>query len=284
MHQKSVQPAIARLQKLFSRTTIRYLRYKSLQLTTRMLLKLLFRVKVVGLENIPKEGPVIIVANHSSVLDSLLISAFARRLVIFIAKDNYFKWYHPMRIFVGGGNGIPVDRNSPRSGSRAMKVAIALLEVGGALGIHPEGTRTPGGMVYKGNSSFVAMAQETNARVIPVALIGTETANSPGKLSLKLWTRITVVFGEPIDLPKDPDKTLKAKLLAMGRPIKTIAKLMGNIRKSRKVSGVESPADVFARRVMERIAELGRLEYVHEPPVRAKDVAKAKSKRQEVGS
>src|SRR5215210_6828165 len=138
------------------------------------LLRLLFRPKAKGLENIPAEGPVILAANHQSFLDDLLLPLVVPgRKVVFLAKADYFdKWY--LRWFFKGANVIPVRRESRSASDAALQTAVQALREGKVVGIFPEGTRSPDGRLYRGKTGVARMALEGQVPVVPVSIRGTD--------------------------------------------------------------------------------------------------------------
>src|SRR6266568_1126282 len=91
------------------------------------ILRLMYRPKTKGLENIPAEGPAIIAANHQSFLDDLLLPLMVKgRKVVFLAKADYFdKWY--LRWFFKGANVIPVRRGSKSAAEAALQAGVTAL-------------------------------------------------------------------------------------------------------------------------------------------------------------
>lgn len=170
-------------------------------------LRAAFRITVVGLENVPKDGPLICASNHEAVVDSFLIPALIKRRFTFMAKEEYFTATGPVgwvkKKFFGIA-AVPVKRGDRDDGKRALDTLSRALKGGGAVGLHPEGTRTPGDKVYKGKGGVIDLAWETGAKVLPVALSGTSTANPPGKRIPRFRTKITVTIGEPMTFTKPP--------------------------------------------------------------------------------
>src|SRR5919201_919065 len=132
------------------------------------LLKLLYRPKANGLENIP-EGPALLAGNHQSFLDDLLLPLVVPgRKVVFLAKADYFdKWY--LRWFFKGANVIPVRRESHSAAEDALRAGVKALRERKLIGIFPEGTRSPDGRLYRGKTGVARMALEARVPVIPVA-------------------------------------------------------------------------------------------------------------------
>jgi 1-acyl-sn-glycerol-3-phosphate acyltransferase len=161
------------------------------------LLRLLYRPKAVGLENIPADGPAIIAADHQSFLDDLLLPLVVpKRKVVFLAKAEYFdKWY--LRWFFKGANVIPVRRQNRSGAEAALQAGVQALREGKLVGIFPEGTRSPDGRLYRGKTGVARMALEAQAPIIPVAIMGTFEA-MPYDRKLPKRGRVEIRFGRPL--------------------------------------------------------------------------------------
>mgnify|MGYP000449497264 CR=1 FL=1 len=107
-----------------------------------LLLKIFWRMEVIGVENIPERGGVIIASNHVSYLDPIVLGVSTKRKIYFIAKKEVFSNYFGS-IILNKLNAFPVDRK--KIDMIAFKKTISILEGGGALGIFPEGTRSLNG-------------------------------------------------------------------------------------------------------------------------------------------
>lgn len=160
-------------------------------------LRLLYRPKAIGLENIP-EGPALLAANHQSFLDDLLLPLVVPgRKVVFLAKADYFdKWY--LRWFFKGANVIPVRRESRSGAEAALQTGVRALRDGNLVGIFPEGTRSPDGRLYRGKTGVARMALEAQVPIVPVAITGTFEA-LPYDRKLPKAGRVTIRFGKPLD-------------------------------------------------------------------------------------
>ncbi|HEX8099692.1 MAG TPA: lysophospholipid acyltransferase family protein [Actinomycetota bacterium] len=160
-------------------------------------LRLLYRPKAIGLENIPADGPAIIAANHQSFLDDLLLPLVVPgRKVVFLAKAEYFdKWY--LRWFFKGANVIPVRRESKSAAENALRAGVQALGEGQLVGIFPEGTRSPDGRLYRGKTGVARMALEARVPVIPAALIGTFEL-MPYDRKVPKAGKTEVRFGQPL--------------------------------------------------------------------------------------
>jgi 1-acyl-sn-glycerol-3-phosphate acyltransferase len=161
------------------------------------LLRLLYRPKARGLENIPAEGPVILVANHISFLDSMFIPLMVKRPVVYLGKADYFdkkrtKWFFRM------ANVIPVRREGGTAGEAAIQAGVRELKKGSIVGIYPEGTRSPDGRLYRGKTGVARMALLAGAPVIPVGVQGTSDIQPPDRKMMKLSGRVVVTYGKPL--------------------------------------------------------------------------------------
>jgi 1-acyl-sn-glycerol-3-phosphate acyltransferase len=165
------------------------------------LLRLLFRPWVIGIENVPADGPVIMASNHLSVLDSFVLPIVLPRRIVFIGKAEYFTGTgvrgRLVAGFMRGVGTIPLDRSGGKASEAALRTGLAHLEGGGVFGIYPEGTRSPDGRLYRGKTGVARLAIESGAPVVPVAMVGTDQAQPIGR-RLPRPMRIGVVLGEPV--------------------------------------------------------------------------------------
>ncbi|MFI7358440.1 lysophospholipid acyltransferase family protein [Streptomyces avidinii] len=169
------------------------------------LLRLLFRPRIEGLENIPAEGAAIVAGNHLSFSDHFLMPAILRRRITFLAKAEYFtgpgvKGRLTAAFFRSAGQ-IPVDRSGKNAGQAALREGLGVLAKDELLGIYPEGTRSHDGRLYKGKVGVAAMALGAGVPVVPCAMVGTFEIQPPGKKIPKI-RRVTIRFGEPLDFSR----------------------------------------------------------------------------------
>lgn len=157
------------------------------------MLKVVYRIKVSGGENIPLKGGVILAANHVSYLDPVVIGVGSRRKVNFLARHDLFR--NPLFAWIIRSLGaFPVKRNS--ADLSALKEAIKRLKSGKTLLIFPEGTRQDV-LTQKAHPGIGFLAAKTGVPVIPVFIKGTETA-LPKKAKFLRKSRIFVHFGKSI--------------------------------------------------------------------------------------
>jgi 1-acyl-sn-glycerol-3-phosphate acyltransferase len=169
------------------------------------LLKLVFRPRAEGVENVPTEGPAILASNHLSYADWLFMPLVVPRKVSFVAKAEYFttpgiKGWLQKTFFSGTGN-IPIDRSGADAAAGALLSAKKVLGEGELFGIYPEGTRSHDGRLYRGKTGIARLTLETGVPVVPVAVVGTDVVAPPGK-KFGRWTRPLVRFGKPLDFSR----------------------------------------------------------------------------------
>jgi 1-acyl-sn-glycerol-3-phosphate acyltransferase len=173
--------------------------YRAAWLPVRLLLHLLFGYRTEGAEKVPEKGPVILAANHLSILDPIAIGAGIKRPVSFLARADVFRlpvlsWLLP-RLYA-----IPVERGT--GDLSAIKGAIRALERGMAFGIFPEGTRSRSGRLQPFKTGVAAIAFRTGSPVVPVAVVGSEKAWPVGRKLFRLRQPIRVIYGDPIPVPR----------------------------------------------------------------------------------
>lgn len=145
-----------------------------------------------GVENIPKEGAVIIAPNHKSNFDPPVIGVCSPRVVHYMAKEELFQnpvFAAAIRYF----GTFPVKRGAVDRA--AIRRALTELKEGQPLGIFPEGTRTHGNRIGRFHDGMASIALMTGTPILPVAVIGTE--HLPKKEG-----PLAVVFGTPVPVAK----------------------------------------------------------------------------------
>lgn len=194
----------------------------------RPLLWLRFRPRVSGREHLPRSGPVLLVSNHLSGLDTILIPSFAPRRVQFLAKDSLFEsaiggWFFRQ---IGA---VPVLREASASAQAALESGRAVLSAGSVFVVFPEGTRSRDGRLGAGRGGAAWLALETGATVIPVGLIGTNrrlrnpATGKPDRVEIRFGTQL-----ELSDLAELPPG--RARREATSRMMSAIQALTGQER------------------------------------------------------
>ncbi len=169
------------------------------------ILRVLFRPWVKGLDNIPAEGPAVLVSNHLSFSDSIFLPVAAPRPVVFLAKSEYFNGKglkgRLTAMFFRLSNQLPMDRSGGAASSSSLTAGMDILNGGGLLGIYPEGTRSPDGRLYRGKTGVAKLVLATGVPVIPVAMIGTDKVQPIGRRIPNI-RRVGIIVGEPLDFSR----------------------------------------------------------------------------------
>ncbi len=147
-----------------------------------------------GLEHLPRTGPAIIIANHSSYADPFVLGAASPRPIHFIVLQRMFDLM-VLRWFYWGMGTIPVRIEG--QDSRGIKRALRVLSRGGVLGIFPEGTRSPDGSVGEARPGAAMIAALSGAPVIPAYIEGANQALPVGA-NFPKPIRVNVRFGPPL--------------------------------------------------------------------------------------
>ncbi len=155
--------------------------------------KVWFRVRFEGQHHVPKQGPVLLVANHASYLDPPLVGISAGRYVKFLAQAGLAK-FAPLRWWLAAVGVTLIDRAAPSKD--AMRLVSERLRCGDAVGVFPEGTRSRDGAVAEFRSGIEFLARRGNATVVPVGIDGACRALPKGAL-LPRPRRIVVRYGAP---------------------------------------------------------------------------------------
>lgn len=190
--------------------------YRVAELTVSPLLRAYFRPQASGQHNVPRTGPAILAANHLSASDEVFTPITAGRQVLYFAKSEYFtgtgvRGRLTAAMFREFGH-VPVERSDPRAAASTIDIGAELLAAGKALGIFPEGTRSPDGRLHKFRTGVARLALRTGAPVIPVALIGTDQVLIQGD---RRWHRapVQVRYGAPLVFAGRADQERSARVL-----------------------------------------------------------------------
>jgi 1-acyl-sn-glycerol-3-phosphate acyltransferase len=194
------------------------------------LMRLLFRVEGYGTEHIPAEGAVLIVANHSSVLDPPIVGGMCPRQLTFLAKAELFRipgfgW------LIRRLGAQPLRREG--ADPSALRMAQRVLAEGKALLVFPEGTRGEEGFLREAKPGAALLAVQSGATVVPAYVHGTGRAWPRGR-RLPRPVKVRVTFGAPLRFQRATGAERKAQYEAASRQMMTaIAEL-----RDRAVGGV----------------------------------------------
>lgn len=176
--------------------------YEAHRVPLRLLWTLIARVRAEGIYRLPAQGGVVLVSNHLTDLDPLLLGALFPRQLHFMAKEELFRWA-PLGWWLRQTGTFPVRRGEiDRS---ALKQAEDLLRAGEVLMIFPEGHRSGSASLQAARSGAALLASRTGCPIVPVAIAGTENLRFhrlhgqvvPGILTRP---RVMVRVGQPISL------------------------------------------------------------------------------------
>ena len=165
----------------------------------RMTLRTFADWRVTGAENVPPMGPLVVVANHMSNVDSSLLGVSVPRRLNFLAKDDVFRAGGPIgKWFLTNYGAFPIDRAG--ADARAFRWVLRMLQRDAALVIFPEGTRSRTASMNKAKPGVASLILKSGAPVLPVGITGTEglhhflrVANPTGRLRVNI--------GQPFSLP-----------------------------------------------------------------------------------
>ncbi len=159
--------------------------------------RIFHRLKRVDVMNIPREGPVLLIANHQSFYDPPAIGGGIRhRHSDFLARDSLFK-FKPFGWLISKLNASPIRQGAGDAG--AMKATIEKMHNGRMMLVFPEGSRTPDGEIQRFQRGAAVLLKRAHCQVIPVGIAGAyEAWPRSRKLPIPFRDKIVVCYGEPI--------------------------------------------------------------------------------------
>ncbi len=188
-----------------------------------ILVNIVYRLRAQGLERIPDKGPVVVVCNHISYMDALVVIGSCRRPIRFVMDHQIFKI--PLLSFVfrtAGAVPIAPAREAPEILEQAYDRVARYLEAGEVVGIFPEGRLTEDGEIGPFKSGIERIVQRTPAPVVPMALRGlwgSFFSRRYGKamhhFPRRFWSRIELVVGEPVPPEQATSALLRERVLAL---------------------------------------------------------------------
>ena len=190
---------------------------------------------MVGGGNLPLDGPVLLAANHTGLMDGPVVMGVVRRPVHMIVKESMFRG--PLGTVLRAAGQIPVDTSGGRT---ALTIALAVLKRGGAVGIFPEGNRGRGDLADV-RAGVAWLALTSGAPVVPVAVLGTRRTGQKVGSVPGFRRRLYVEVGQPIAVERAPGVSGRATLEAANREIREslTALVAGAVERS----GIALPLD-----------------------------------------
>lgn len=184
---------------------------------------LMYRVRAIGVENVPKTGPLLLAPNHFSQMDHFFVGLYLRRQVRFMAKSQMFG--PPVLTYIYKHGGVfPVRRG--HHDEEAFKTAFTILEQGGMLLVYAEGGRSRSDELGEPKPGIGRIALESGVPVVPVAVFGSA--------KVRRWKRfrfpkVTVQFGEPVTFPVDPEPSRERQLEAATEVFGRVREMYGGL-------------------------------------------------------
>jgi 1-acyl-sn-glycerol-3-phosphate acyltransferase len=167
-----------------------------LQSLAAILMRVFFDLQVRGLHHMPRSGGVLVVSNHQSFLDPVVLAVLHRRPFAFLADAYLFK-FKPFGWLIRSLNAFPIQTGKGDVG--AIKQTIALLQAGEVLTIYPEGTRSPNGQLQPVLGGAALAIRRAKVPVMPAIIVGAYEAY-PRQAKIPRPGRVRVVFDQPVQL------------------------------------------------------------------------------------
>jgi 1-acyl-sn-glycerol-3-phosphate acyltransferase len=179
------------------------------------LLRIVFRVRVTGLEHLPASGPVLVAGNHTGFLDGPVVFILLPRPSAFLVKSELYDT--PFRRVLQFARQTPVRRGSPDR--TALRRALGVLQSGGVLGMFPEGTRGSG-RLESVQHGIGYLALRAACPVVPVVCVGTADALPKGRRLPRWRTPVTVSFGPAFHVTVDGDPRARSTVAAAAEQVR----------------------------------------------------------------
>jgi 1-acyl-sn-glycerol-3-phosphate acyltransferase len=167
---------------------------------------LIYRVRAIGVENVPKTGPLLLAPNHFSQMDHFFIGLYLRRKIRFMAKSQMFG--PPVLTYIYKHGGVfPVRRG--QHDEESFKTAFTILDQGGMLLVYAEGGRSRSSDLGEPKPGIGRIALESGVPVVPVAVYGSAKVRRWKRLR---FPKVTVQFGEPVTFPVEGEPSRERQL------------------------------------------------------------------------
>jgi len=223
--------------------------YRALRLFFGIYLRIAHRVVIRGAERIPATGPLVLFANHTSYLDSMLLALCTDRPVRFIIYRNFYD--HPLfGPLVRNCGAIPVSQSG--SDAEAFKASLAFLKQGEVIGIFPEGKLSLTGLPSPAQSGAALMAAAAGALLVPVSITGAFFVYPKGKWIPRPGTiRVTVHPPVPVDPGRKKDREYLRNvtdrvMMRIGKRVRGYYRVRGKKRRGAR-QDVRRPPGMGAR-------------------------------------
>ena len=179
---------------------------------TSLFCKTVGRLETHGVDHIPREGGVLLISNHVSFLDPVIIGSAASREIHYMARSNAFD-IPGLGKLISVYNAYPVNRGAPDLG--ALRKTISLLQAENVVLMFPEGTRSVDGTLGKARDGACFIAHRAGVPTIPVFHSGAERVLPRNSKRLRR-SKLSVIFGEPLELTTEEFETRREMYQHMG--------------------------------------------------------------------
>lgn len=185
---------------------------------------LIYRVRAIGVENVPESGALILAPNHFSQMDHFFVGLYLlRRKVRFMAKSQMFG--PPVLTYVYKHGGVfPVRRG--HHDEKAIETALTILDQGEMLLVYAEGGRSRSGKLGEVKPGIGRIALESGALVVPVAIHGSARVRRWKRLR---FPKITVQFGEPVSFPTEEAPSRERQLEVANEVFEPVRQMYGEL-------------------------------------------------------
>lgn len=164
--------------------------YKVVISIIRLYLRIFNRWTIIGKENIPQQGPLVLIGNHVSYWDPVVLACSVNRVVHFMAKEELFR-VPVFRQIIRGLHAFPIKRGKPDK--NALRYSAEILTKGEVLALFPEGTRSKTGELLPFYPGAALFALRAKAPVVPIIMLGNRTT-----FPLTIRGKIEVRIGQPM--------------------------------------------------------------------------------------
>ncbi len=181
--------------------------YRMCSLGSRIYCGIWHRLRVEGVENLPREGGAVLACNHQSFLDILILGGYVPRHTAFVARDTLANWRWLAYVMRECGT-VLVKRGT--SDRRALRAMAQHLELGDCVAIFPEGTRSLDGKLGEMKGGALLAARMAKVPIVPLGIRGAHEAWPKGR-PIPFPRKIALRFGEPVDSARDDAQELVAQ-------------------------------------------------------------------------
>lgn len=187
---------------------------------------LIYRVRAIGRQNVPKSGALVLAPNHLSQMDHFFCGLFLRRKIRFMGKSQLFG--PPVLTYVFKHGGVfPIRRGHPDE--EAFKTAYTILDQGGMLLVYAEGGRQRSGELGVARPGIGRIALESGVPVVPVAIHGSARVRRWKRLN---FPKVTVQYGEPLTFEREPSPSRERQLEVAGEVFARVREMYEEIEGS----------------------------------------------------